>query len=179
MGQQGRKNLAGPCCCTKNNMKPAACASRLHDFLRKHEGFFTTGSRKWRQTACKPGSVVPLRARTAIPLEPASLRASRGQPGRKGGTALATTPFGASPSAPIRPCSRWGLPCRRRCRKRGGLLPHRFTLARQAEAGRAVCSLWHFPWGRPRRSLTGTVVPWSPDFPPARDRSRASGRPAV
>ena len=30
---------------------------------------------------------------------------------------------------PIRSCSRWGLPCRRRCRKRGALLPHRFTLA--------------------------------------------------
>ncbi len=31
----------------------------------------------------------------------------------------------------------------------------------------AVCFLWHFPWGRPRRPLTGTVFPWSPDFPPA------------
>ncbi len=29
----------------------------------------------------------------------------------------------------------------------------------------AVCSLWHFPWGRPRRTLSGTVSPWSPDFP--------------
>jgi hypothetical protein len=32
-------------------------------------------------------------------------------------------------TAPIRSCSRWGLPCRFRCRKRGALLPHRFTLA--------------------------------------------------
>ena len=32
-------------------------------------------------------------------------------------------------AAPIRSCSRWGLPCRRRCRRRGALLPHRFTLA--------------------------------------------------
>src|SRR5262249_49717626 len=31
--------------------------------------------------------------------------------------------------APIRFCSRWGLPCRARCRARGALLPHRFTLA--------------------------------------------------
>src|SRR5580704_1092718 len=30
---------------------------------------------------------------------------------------------------PIRSCSRWGLPCRRRCRRRGALLPHLFTLA--------------------------------------------------
>jgi hypothetical protein len=31
-------------------------------------------------------------------------------------------------TVPIRFCSRWGLPCRLRCRKRGALLPHRFTL---------------------------------------------------
>src|ERR1700761_4179780 len=35
-----------------------------------------------------------------------------------------------SPSAaPIRSCSRWGLPCRFRYRSRGALLPHPFTLA--------------------------------------------------
>jgi len=32
-------------------------------------------------------------------------------------------------AVPIRSCSRWGLPCRFRRRKRGALLPHRFTLA--------------------------------------------------
>ena len=40
---------------------------------------------------------------------------------------------------------------------------------------RAVCFLWHFPWGRPRRALPGTVFPWSPDFPPAPRRRRPSG----
>ena len=29
----------------------------------------------------------------------------------------------------------------------------------------AVCFLWHFPWGYPRRTLSGTLLPWSPDFP--------------
>src|SRR5690606_9639300 len=29
----------------------------------------------------------------------------------------------------------------------------------------AVCSLWRFPWGCPRRALPGTVASWSPDFP--------------
>ena len=29
----------------------------------------------------------------------------------------------------------------------------------------AVCFLWHCPWGHPRRTLSGTVFPWSPDFP--------------
>jgi hypothetical protein len=32
--------------------------------------------------------------------------------------------------------------------------------------GSAVCFLWHCPWGLPRRRLSGTVLPWSPDFPP-------------
>jgi len=47
----------------------------------------------------------------------------------------------------------------------------------------AVCFLWHFPWGRPRRPLAATVFPWSPDFPPPMLRSpqseiTGSGRPA-
>ncbi len=37
---------------------------------------------------------------------------------------------------------------------------------RRPKARPAVCFLWHFPWGRPRRPLAGTVFPWSPDFPP-------------
>ena len=39
--------------------------------------------------------------------------------------------------------------------------------------GLAVCSLWHCPWGRPRRALPGTVVSWSPDFPRAASRPRS------
>jgi hypothetical protein len=38
----------------------------------------------------------------------------------------------------------------------------------------AVCFLWRFPWGRPRRTLSGTVSPWSPDFPP----QQSGGHPA-
>jgi len=33
-----------------------------------------------------------------------------------------------SRAAPIRLCSRWGLPCRSCCQERGALLPHLFTL---------------------------------------------------
>ncbi len=40
---------------------------------------------------------------------------------------------------------------------------------------RAVCFLWHFPWGRPRRTLSGTVLPWSPDFPLPMREERPSG----
>src|ERR1700730_17852803 len=35
---------------------------------------------------------------------------------------------------PIRSCSRCGLPCRFRCRTRGALLPHLFTLTRRSSA---------------------------------------------
>src|SRR5438132_4936172 len=44
---------------------------------------------------------------------------------------------------------------------------------------RAVRSLWHFPWGRPRRMLSGTVCRWSPDFPlrPPFDVAGAAVRP--
>jgi hypothetical protein len=46
--------------------------------------------------------------------------------------------------------------------------------ARCTGDGPAVYFLWHFPWGRPRRALPGTVPPWSPDFPlPAQPRRAA------
>src|SRR4051795_8831127 len=52
-------------------------------------------------------------------------------------TASLTLPCGvfafqrtARVAVPIRFCSRCGLPCRLRCRKRGALLPHLFTLTR-------------------------------------------------
>jgi len=40
---------------------------------------------------------------------------------------------------------------------------------------RAVCFLWHFPWGRPRRVLPGTLFPRSPDFPPAAAFAKSAG----
>jgi hypothetical protein len=50
----------------------------------------------------------------------------------------------------------------------------------QAGEGRvgepAVCSLWHCPWARTRRMLSGTACPRSPDFPP-RQYAGAAVRP--
>jgi hypothetical protein len=52
------------------------------------------------------------------------------QPTRATGpTDKAPRHFYAPRVAPIRSCSRRGLPCRWRCRPRGALLPHPFTLA--------------------------------------------------
>jgi len=42
----------------------------------------------------------------------------------------------------------------------------------------AVSFLWHFPWGLPRRALPGTVLPWSPDFPPS-SAEASEGKPFV
>jgi hypothetical protein len=131
------------------------------------------------QTACKPGSVrVPselearddhssgthLAVRLARPTRTAERECScalrRGRPY----SVLLPVGFAVPPllpgarcalAAPFRPCPR----------------------DTSRHLARAVCFLWHFPWGRPRRRLSGTVFPWSPDFPlsPLGD----SGRPAV
>ena len=53
------------------------------------------------------------------------------QPTRTAVLDIDLRPSGRPPkprAIPIRSCSRWGLPCRPRCRRRGALLPHLFTL---------------------------------------------------
>ena len=90
-----------------------------------------------RQTACKPGSVpsaTPPRGDlpgvTAIPLGRPSPGASCDRPERRrGGPPDICGIAPAMPAAPTWSCSRGGFPCRRRCRRRGALLPHHFTLA--------------------------------------------------
>jgi len=63
-------------------------------------------------------------------------------------------------SPPIWPCSDWGLPCRRCYQRRGGLLPHRFTLTLRhplARGGRAVCSLLPCPSPFGAQALPGSL----------------------
>ena len=139
------------------------------------------------QPAYKPGSVWR-QARTcrvtAIPLERRLPGVSSNPPGRQDsdidpGTSLPL----ARHRAPRRPYSVllpvWfavplALP-QARCALTAPFHPYRGNTQRAA----AVCSLWHFPWGRPRRTLSGTVCPWSPDFPPRRPFGPCrDGRPA-
>jgi len=63
-----------------------------------------------------------------------------------------------NPAAPIRSCSRWGLPCPSRHRESGVLLPRRFTLAcsRGCPRAQAVCFLLHFPSSHLDWPLTST-----------------------
>ncbi len=88
------------------------------------------------QTACKPGSVRPSKGSGRSFLWDASCDAPHAtNPGDEAGEPPAATARAAPPVAPIRSCSRWGLPCRRRYRKRGALLPHRFTLTSSLSPG--------------------------------------------
>jgi len=128
-----------------------------------------------RQPVCKPGSgwhADSVRIRDGHSSGTPVTRRLK-QPTRTAGSGPIPRPAALARerprTAPIRSCSRWGLPCRRRCRRRGALLPHRFTLtAANTQRAAAVCSLWHYPWARTRRMLSGTVCPRSPDFPPRR-----------
>ena len=70
---------------------------------------------------------------TAIPLRRRLPGAFSNLPGRRDpdidpGRLLPARAESSLRAVPIRSCSRWGLPCRLRCRRRGALLPHRFTL---------------------------------------------------
>ena len=90
-----------------------------------------TGAQAKYQRACKPGSVHPLRDWATIPLGTPLPTCSSNQPGRRAGTRAC--------AAPIRSCSRWGLPCRPRHRARGALLPHPFTVASPKRSPSALC----------------------------------------
>ena len=69
-------------------------------------------------------------------------------------------------SVPIRPCTGWGLPCQLRHRSRGGLLPHRFTLARYERCSSAggLFSV-ALSVGLPRLGVTQHPALWCSDFP--------------
>src|SRR5215469_2195704 len=85
----------------------------------------------------------------------------------------------AMPAAPTRSCSRWGFPCRRRCRRRGALLPHRFTLAaRPGIPGRGggVLSV-ALSLGSPPPGVTWHRTSVEPGLSSPRDSG--SGHPAV
>ena len=82
--------------------------------------------RLWGNTSRPVSRVLctSLRWAATIPLGRRSRGASSNPPERPARRGLAVS----RRVVPIRSCSRWGLPCRPCCQRRGGLLPHRFTL---------------------------------------------------
>jgi len=118
------------------------------------------------QTACKPGSVPALRAgddhssgtsvagRLAQPTRMAARKRARLRGACHPYLVLLPVGFTVPPPLPAA-----------RCALTAPFHPCRPPVPR-GRSGLAVCFLWHCPWGRPRRALPGTVLPWSPDFPP-------------
>jgi hypothetical protein len=92
---------------------------------------------KKRQSACKPGSVRPFNREAERRGDHSSgilFAEHLKQPTRMAnlekrfGKTWSFSAESLSHAIPIWFCSRWGLPCRPRCRVRGALLPHPFTL---------------------------------------------------
>jgi hypothetical protein len=80
-------------------------------------------------------------------------------------------------TAPIRSCSRWGLPCRSCCQSRGGLLPHPFTLTTTDRGGllSVALSLGSPPPGVTRHRISVEPGLSSPKGHPLRAVIRPSG----
>jgi hypothetical protein len=104
-------------------------------------------------SACKPGSVGARKncwRRTVISLGMRSPAPSSGLPAASLIAEDCCSPL-------IRPCSNWGLPCRSRCRERGGLLPHHFTLTPLTRGRSVFCGAIRRPITSGAQVLPGSV----------------------
>ena len=130
----------------------------------------SAASRRGGRTRDGHSSGTRIAARLARPTRAAGRECPRGpgpSPCRRP-PLFGLAPGGVCPAAPV---ARGAV---RSCRT---VSPLPVGDARSWRRARAVCFLWHCPWGRPRRPLTGTVFPWSPDFPPPQVvRQRPSSR---
>ncbi|MDB5481719.1 MAG: hypothetical protein JWO83_2772 [Caulobacteraceae bacterium] len=126
--------------------------------------------------ACKPGSVpLPLTGKrdghsSGPPVAGRFSRPTRASgPAKPAGLAAGATPlFGLAPggachAVPVTRSAVGSYPTL-------SPLPLIFSLGGRSH--RAVCFLWRYPWGRPRRALPAAFSPWSPDFPPPRREAR-------
>jgi hypothetical protein len=164
---------------------PRHCGGKMFVFCSQSD---ENGRKVWWkkcQTAYKPGSVPAPRGAMDDHSSGTSVAGRLARPTR---AALAKTqpaapvPCGTGrPAAPMRSCSRWGLQCRRRCRRRGALLPHPFTLTgagplRAAAGGllSVALSLGSPPPGITRHRVS--VEPGLSSTPPFPAKPRSSSR---
>jgi hypothetical protein len=160
----------------QENLPPEACLSPSRN------GAGEAKETRRRRSFGSPGN---LRGR------PVSRILSRGSPpmdDHSSGRPVAGAPRAANPdrggeaprdAVPIRHCSRWGLPCHPRCRGRGGLLPHRFTVAAHARRS-DLCGAFRriAPPGRyPAPLLQGVRTFLEPQSP--KKRGPAAIRPSA
>ncbi len=135
-----------------------------------------------RQPACKPGSGWPadiVRRRDGHSSGAPVIRRLK-QPTRTAGSGRDPETRSHEPRAvPIRSCSRWGLPCRRRCRRRGAPLPHRFTLTAANATHRGGLFSVALSLGSHPPDVIRHRLSMEPGLSsPATFRFRRSGRPA-
>src|SRR5690606_19011767 len=83
------------------------------------------------------------------------------------------------PAAPIRSCSRWGLPCHPRCRGCGALLPHPFTLTQRTTPRGRLAAAPRLRGGRCRRGGLLSVALSLGSPPPGVTRHRLSVEPGL
>ena len=86
----------------------------------------------------------------------------------------------AASAAPTWSCSRWGLPCRRRCRPRGALLPHHFTRAARPAVPRGFGGVLSvaLSLGSPPPGVTRHRTSVEPGLSSLRSERRAAARPS-
>ena len=172
---------------------PSLPSSRLHrDFIQKPcqsgpqklagaRRVFRRAPLFSRQPAYKPGSgrhAKGFACVTAIPLGRRSPGASSNLPGRQDPDTIPKVHFRASLAPSLFGLAPGGV-CPAASVTAGAVRSYRTIspVPQQIHAA-AVCFLWHCPWVRTRRTLSGTVCPRSPDFTsPATFRFRLSGRP--
>ena len=165
-------------CSLRRTMAPTARNSVCTRFILRRVFFRSPDVEGGEGNARQPVSRVLSRAEAramAIHLGRPSPGASRDRPGRLVRKPTAAVWTAARPYMVLLP-EGFAVPCPSpgpRCALTAPF--HPCPLASRPE--RVVCSLWHFPWGYPRRALPGSVLPWSPDFPPPREGS--GGHPAV
>src|SRR6185312_882307 len=119
-------------------------------------------------------SGTPVTGRLARPTRTAARKLARALRPRRPYLVLLPVGFALPPPLPAARCALTAPfhPCRP-CRP---MPPLQWNVRRET-GGLGGVFLWHFPWGRPRRALPGTVPPWSPDFPPS--AGPATGRRAA
>jgi hypothetical protein len=118
-------------------------------------------------------------AEMAIPLGRPLPGASCDRPERRRGGPPGM-PADGMPAAPTWSCSRWGFPCRRRCRRCGALLPHRFTLAVRSVIPRRAGGVLSvaLSLGSPPPGVTRHRTSVEPGLSSLRERRRAAIRPS-
>ena len=113
----------------------------------------------------------------AIPLGRSLPTASSNQPGRPAWKPGLRRSRSAA-VVPIRSCSRWGLPCRPRCRVRGALLPHPFTLTPGPSIRGRFAFCGTFPGVAPAGRYPAPCFHGARTFLPGPQASEAAARPA-